>query len=150
MHAVYETLDLYRLQYAWGCLRASVRVPVYVKRPLHMAQPAHTVTYTGTLHASARSVSQTVVHTGTCRALQSYSSAAGRTYAPARLRAAGGREPRRPLRTCFLLEIIAGCCDRDAILLTCVHARMQRPFCEFGPTQKFRRSLGPLHAWRVA
>ena len=33
------------------------------------AQPAHTVTHTGTLHASARPISHTVTHTGTCRAL---------------------------------------------------------------------------------
>ena len=52
-------------------------VPVYVKRPLHTAQPAHTVAHTGTLHASARPVAY--------------------TFAPARLRAAGGSEPRHPL-----------------------------------------------------
>ena len=37
-------------------------VPVYVKGPLHTAQPAHTVTHTGTLHASARPISHTVTH----------------------------------------------------------------------------------------
>ena len=54
-----------------------ILVPVYVKRPLHTAQPAHTVAHTGTLHASARPVAY--------------------TFAPARLRAAGGSEPRHPL-----------------------------------------------------
>ena len=48
----------------------------YVKGPLHTAQLARTATHTGVLHASARSVSRTVA---------------------ACLRAAGGREPRRPL-----------------------------------------------------
>ena len=52
------------------------------------------MTHTGTLHASARSVSHTVTHTGTCRAS---ARPVAYTLRHAYLRAAGRREPRHPL-----------------------------------------------------